>query len=112
MPLLKFQNYTAASRKRNMIAFHMFRHEASPDMDVIEDVGSGTLGVTDTGDHQTFTLSASPVASNTIVVRNGLIQRYGASYDYTLSGSTLLLTTPLDINAPADFVQVYTIGGE
>src|SRR5690242_10438786 len=109
MPLLKFRNYQAASRKRNMIAFGLYRQDASADLDVIEDVGSGKLGFTGTQDGQNtvFTLSAVPSDSNLVIVKNGLVLKSGAGNDYTLSGATVTLATPPYAD---DAIQAIAIG--
>lgn len=85
MPVLKFQNFTAASRKRNMIAFRMFRADAIADLAVIEDAADSVVGFSGTqnGTNTSFTLSA-PVAA---LYRNGL--RQATPGDYSVSGSTL-----------------------
>lgn len=110
MPLLKYQNFTAASRRRNMIAFRMFRAEAGVDINVIEDVGSGLLGITGTQDgaNPTFTLSGTPSSTNFLLVRNGLIQHPGAGNDYTLAGNIVTMTPP---PATDDILLAIAIGG-
>lgn len=85
MPLLKFRNFTAASRKRNMAQFGMYRSDALGDLAVIEDAADTAIGITGTqnGTNTAFTISA-PIAS---LYRNGLFQ--ATPGDYSVSGSTL-----------------------
>lgn len=108
--LLKFRNYTAACRKRNMQNFGMYMIQAAQDLVVIEDSGSlgGFVGIVDTGDHQNFTLSISPFFDDFVLVRAGVVQQF--LRDYTLAGPLLTLTVPLDPSDPLDYIQGFTIG--
>ncbi len=85
MPLLKFRNYTAAGRKRNMAQFGMFRSDAIGDMAVIEDAADTPVGITGSqdGSNNDFTISG-PIAS---LYRNGL--RMATPADYVVIGNTL-----------------------
>jgi len=44
------------------------------------------------GNTVTFSLSGAPVNGFALVVKNGVLQRYGAAYDYTISGAALTFT--------------------
>lgn len=106
MPLLKFRNYLSASRKPNMIAFGMFKEGSN--LDHIEGLGTSALAVTGTqdGSNQTFTLSASPDPTFTLVIRNGLVQKNAV--DFTIAGTSLTFLTP---PAADDIILVLPLGG-
>lgn len=90
MPQLKWRNYTASSRKPNMIAFGMYRSGASADLDVIEDNSSTTLAVTGTqnGTNAAFTI---PGALGALYV-NGA--RQAPTVDFVVSTGGFTLTIP------------------
>lgn len=90
MPLLKFRTYTSASRKPNMIAFGLYRNNASADLDVIEDNSSTTLSVTGVqdGSNAVFTI---PGALGALYV-NGA--RQAPTIDYVVSTGGFTLTIP------------------
>lgn len=89
MPVLKYRNFLAASRKRNMIPFGMFRAEATADLAVIEDNSSdimlGVVGVQD-GSNATFT------TSDTVgkVYVNGALLAPDIDYSATSTGFILV----------------------
>ena len=110
MPVLKFRNFLAASRRRNMLGFSMYRAEAAADLEVIEDSATGSIAISGTqnGANTVFTLSAAPLtATDLIVVRNGLVQKFNT--DFTLSGATLTFFYP---PAADDMLQTFVTGGE
>lgn len=90
MPLLKFRNFTAAARKRNMPQFGMYRAEAVGDLAVIEDAADTPVGITGTqdGSSTTFIISA-PIAS---LYLNGM--RQSTPEDYSVAGSILTWVLP------------------
>jgi hypothetical protein len=109
MPTLKHRNFLSASRKRNCIAFGMYRQDASADLEVIEDVGSGLLAITGTqdGSNAEFTLSAVPSGTNLVMVRNGNVLKINV--DYLLSGNTVTFAIAPEA---ADILLAIAIGGE
>jgi hypothetical protein len=90
MPTLLFRSFTAASRKKNMQSFGMFRSEATADLVVIEDASGTTIGFTGTqdGSNTTFTVSALPDK----VYRNGLLQ--SSPGDYSIVSNTIVWVIP------------------
>ena len=110
MPVLKFRNFLAASRRRNMMGFGMYRAEAGADLEVIEDAASGSIAISGTqnGANTIFTLSAAPIPpADLIIAYNGLIQKLGV--DYVIAGATLTFTM-----APVaeDILLAFITGGE
>lgn len=98
MPLLKFRNFLAASRKPNMLPFGMYRAEASADIDVIEDygtlrIGSG-LGITGVQDgvNTVFIMSDQPA----LVFLNGLYQTVGIDYSVNVNIVTFTIAPLAD----------------
>lgn len=89
MPVLKFRNYLAASRKPNAIAFGMYMAQASADLDVIEDHTSETLAITGTqdGSNTAFTI---PGALGALYV-NGARQAPNIDYVASSGGFTLMV---------------------
>jgi hypothetical protein len=92
MAVVRFRNFTAASRKPHMIQFGMYAQGAS--LDVIESIIGTPIGVTGTqdGSNTTFTVSLAFDTSLTDVLRNGLHQF--SPGDYSLSGTTLTWVVP------------------
>jgi hypothetical protein len=90
MPVLRFRNFLAASRKPNMLAFGMYQYNANRDLDVIEAYGVVPMAIGFTGvqngSNKVFVISAPP----TLVVFNGLIQ--STPGDYTIAGTTVTFT--------------------
>lgn len=109
MPVLKFTNFLAASRKRNMIGFGLFRSNANADLSVIDDLASGavTISGAQNGTNSVFTISALTSADNLILARNGLIQ--APTIDFTVSGHILTLVVP---PAADDILMAFVTGGE
>lgn len=90
MPVLRFQNFLAASRKKNAQRFGLFRSDATADLDVIDDASATSIGFTGTQDgvNDTFTISAFPDK----VFRNGLLQSTPA--DYSIVSNTIVWVLP------------------
>lgn len=94
MPLLKFRNFLAASRKPNMVPFGMYMVQASADTDVIENYGTLALGSglgisgVQNGINMVFTMSAPPAQ----IFLNGLYQKVGV--DYSVGGNVVTFAIP------------------
>jgi hypothetical protein len=90
MPVLKFMNFTAASRLPNLQRFGLYRSDATADLAVIDSAASATIGFTGTqdGSNTTFTISAAPSK----VFRNGLLQK--ATVDYSIVSNTIVWVIP------------------
>ena len=54
---------------------------------VWNEVPSGTID----GTNKTFTLAHTPDTGSLLLFLNGILEREGASYDYTLSGGTITM---------------------
>lgn len=52
------------------------------------EIPTGTVN----GSNTVFTLAFTPVPKSPRLHLNGLLQRHGASYDYTISGNTITFT--------------------
>lgn len=102
MPVIRFQNFTSAERKVNMLGFSMF--PSTEDLGWIDNGntlpangGDLALSPTPNGVLLIFTANVSGVGTldpAAAVFRNGLLQEPGA--DYTLSGSTItFVSAPL-----------------
>lgn len=88
MPVLKFRNFLAASRKPNMLAFGMYRAEAAADIVVIENnSGADLLGLAGTqdGSNATFTTSA---AVGKLFLNGALL---APNIDYSTTGTGFIL---------------------
>lgn len=90
MPLLKFRNFTAAGRKRNMALFGMYRAEDISSLAVIEDAADTPVGISgdQDGENASFIISA-PIAS---LYRNGL--RMSTPDDYLVTANILTWVYP------------------
>jgi len=63
------------------------------------------------GINRSFSISYMPVPVNSLLLyKNGLIQKAGSPFDYTLSGSTVLFTSPNTPEATDVLVASYTRG--
>lgn len=94
MPVLKFRNYLAASRKHNCIAFGMYQSGATADLDVIEDTAIVSMTVTGTQDgSNTAFIVPGPLGALYV---NGL--RQAPNIDYTVTTGGFTLNVPPNVN--------------